>query len=458
MQISPARHAAFEVLQRVEHETAYASNLLASDRYANLERDDRSLLQELVLGVLRWQSQLDFLIERYAGRALSKLDSDVVLALRLGIYQLRFLSRVPAHAAINESVNIVRRRKLASAAPFVNAILRACQREQATSISELTGPIADPMLRLSIEVSHPTWLVERWVARYGEQTARALAEAGNSPPRTAFRFNARTASEDRTREWLATNGIGIRKSKLVPDAAVIDAGHLNPNAAPIRDGWIYLQDEASQLVARIAVDHRLQETPLRNALDICAAPGSKATLLSTLLPENAAVVAGDIHHHRLQTLVAIAGRLDANRVFPVRLDGTRPLPFNASSFELVLLDAPCSGLGTLQRHPEIKWKGGAGQIAELSGLQRELIERASDQVGPGGTLTYAVCSTEPEEGEEVVASFRRQHMEFRDITRERLVELGNDADDLLTSSHGARSFTHRHGTESFFFCVLWKRR
>lgn len=458
MEISPARQAAFEVLHRVENEAAYASNLLASDRYANLERDDRSLLQELVLGVLRWQVQLDFLVERFARRPLAKLDSDVVLALRLGIYQLRFLARIPAHAAINESVNIVRRRKLASAAPFVNAILRACQREQATPINELIHPIVDPMQRLSIEVSHPFWLVEKWVARYGEEATRALAEAANNPPRIAFRFNPRRANEDRTREWLADNGITIRKSQLVPDAAVIEAGNLSPISQPIRDGWIYLQDESSQLVARIAVDQRSRETPLRNALDICAAPGSKSTLLSTLLPENAAVVAGDIHHHRLQTLITIAGRLDAQRVFPVRLDATRPLPFNSSSFDLVLLDAPCSGLGTLQRHPEIKWKGGPERIAELSELQRKLIERASDQVAAGGTLTYAVCSTEPEEGEDIVAWFRRQHPEFRDVTRERLVELGNDADDLLTSSHGARSFTHRHGTESFFFCVLWKRK
>ena len=197
--VSPARAAAFEILRRVATEDAYASNLLASDRYKRLSREDHALTQELVLGVLRWQTQLDFLIEHYARRPLNKLDGEVVITLRLGLYQLRFLSRVPPHAAINESVNLAKERKKQSAASLVNAILRSAQRD---SRSDLSRTIKDPLERLSVETSHPAWLLKRWIARFGEAEARALALANNTPPRTAFRLNARRHSVEQTRIWM----------------------------------------------------------------------------------------------------------------------------------------------------------------------------------------------------------------------------------------------------------------
>ncbi len=462
-QITPARQAAFEVLLRIETESAYASNLLASDRYSHLQRDDRALLQELVLGVLRWQGQLDFLIELYSRRKLSSLDTAVVLALRLGIYQLRFLERIPAHAAINESVNLVRRRKLVSAAPFVNAVLRNAQRGLSKSVVELIPETTDAVQRLSVETSHPAWLLERWIARYGELEARALALSANETPRVALRFNAKQPAEEATRAWLALHGVTVRDSTIVPDAVVIESGHLAPDSEPVRKGWVYQQDESSQLVARLAVDSRLASSERASspisALDLCAAPGSKTTLIASLLPDRALVIAADLHDHRLRTMMTLARRLGIEHIRPIQLDATRPLPFaEPGRFDLVLLDAPCSGLGTLQRHPEIKWRSTLEKIVELAALQRELIDAAARQVRAGGLLTYSVCSTEPEEGEEIVAWLKTRNPQFRDVTRERLLELGNDATELLTSGNGARSFTHRTGTESFFFCVLWKRK
>src|SRR5262245_1345830 len=206
--VAPARVAAFDVLWRVATEDAFASDMLASPRYDLLSREDRALAQELILGVLRWQIQLDFLVERYARRALSKIDPEVIIALRLGLYQLKFLSRVPPHAAINESVNLVKQRGKKSAAPMVNAVLRAAQREAQSVIGfDLNRAIQDhfenPLERLSVETAHPTWLLERWIQRYGEEDAREMALAGDAAPRAAFRFNTRRASESRTREWLA---------------------------------------------------------------------------------------------------------------------------------------------------------------------------------------------------------------------------------------------------------------
>jgi 16S rRNA (cytosine967-C5)-methyltransferase len=464
--VAPARAAAFDVLWRVATEDAFASNLLASPRYDRLSREDHALAQELTLGVLRWQIQLDFLVERYAGRSLDRLDPEVVVALRLGLYQLKFLSRVPPHAAINESVNLVKHRGKKSAAPFVNALLRAAQREEDL---DLNRAIKDPLERLSVETAAPAWLLKRWVERFGEEEARKMALADNAAPRAAFRFNTRRAGESPTRQWLADHNVHIRDSGLAPGAAVIESGSLSPQSEPVRDGWIYLQDEASQLVAHLAA---IRSNPLRSRisnlgpqisnlrfLDLCAAPGGKATLLAFLLPASALVVAGDLRLHRLRTMKELSKRLGVDSIHLVQLDAAAPAPFDQrEGFDVVLLDAPCSGLGTLQRHPEIKLRMSEDRIRRLAELQKGMIANAARHLCVGGLLVYSVCSTEPEEGEEVVAWFRQNNPEFRDMTRERLVEIGLDPSPLLTPSFGARTFTRRHGSEGFFFCVLWKRR
>jgi 16S rRNA (cytosine967-C5)-methyltransferase len=456
--VAPARVAAFDVLWRVATEDAFASNLLASPRYDRLSREDHALAQELSLGVLRWQIQLDFFIERYARRALDRLDPEVVVALRLGLYQLKFLSRIPPHAAINESVNLVKQRGKKSAAPLVNAALRAAQREEGFDLNQA---IKMPLERLSVETAHPQWLLGRWVERFGEEEARAMAMADNAAPRAAFRFNTRRAGEFRTLQWLAEHNVAVRDSELAPGAAVVESGSLSPQSEPVREGWIYLQDEASQLVAHLAA---IQSNPLKSRisnlrfLDLCAAPGGKTTLLTSLLPTGALVVAGDLRLHRLRTMKELSERLGAGNIHLVQLDAAAPLPFDqVEGFDVVLLDAPCSGLGTLQRHPEIKLRMTEDRIERLAELQKRLIANAARQLCVGGLLVYSVCSTEPEEGEEVVAWFRQNNSEFRDLTRERLVEIGLDPSPLLTPSFGARTHTSRHGSESFFFCVLWKR-
>lgn len=459
IKVTPSRIAAFDVLWRVVSEDAFASNLLASSRYDHLSREDHALMQELSFGVLRWQIQLDFFIERYARRKIAKLDPEVVIALRLGLYQLKFLSRVPPHAAINESVNLVKQRGKKSAAPFANAVLRAAQREERFDFNQA---IKNPLERLSVEAASPQWLLKRWGKRFGEEEARSMALANNAAPRTAFRFNTRRASEQQIRDWLAANNIAIRDSELTPRAAIVESGFLPPQSEPVREGWIYLQDEASQLVAHLAAiqsnKFKTQNSNLKS-LDVCAAPGGKTTLLASLLPASAQIVAADLHLHRLRTMRELSQRLGVSDIHLVQLDAARDMPFDQEGeFDIVLLDAPCSGLGTLQRHPEIKLRMSEDRINQLAELQKRLIANAARQLCAGGLLVYSVCSTELEEGEEVVAWFRRNNPEFRDMTRERLVELGLDPAPLLTSSFGARTFTRRHGSESFFFCVLWKRR
>jgi 16S rRNA (cytosine967-C5)-methyltransferase len=230
----------------------------------------------------------------------------------------------------------------------------------------------------------------------------------------------------------------------------------------VREGWIYLQDESSQLVAHLA-------TPLPDILrfqilkprflDLCAAPGGKTTLIASLLPDDARLIAGDLRLHRLRAMKELCGRLGVENVYLVQLDAARDLPFGSrEEFDFALLDAPCSGLGTLQRHPEIKLRMTEDRVRRLAELQKQMIVNAARQLRVGGLLTYSVCSTEPEEGEEVIAWFRQNNPEFRDMTRERLVEIGLDPAPLLTPGFGARTFVRRTGAEGFFFCALWKRK
>jgi 16S rRNA (cytosine967-C5)-methyltransferase len=454
--VSPARQLAFEILRQVLEQGETVSPLLYGPATERLSPEDRHLAQELTLGVLRRQAWLDFLIERYARRPIAKLDPVALLALRLGLYQLKWLSRIPAHAAIHESVNLVHEARRKGAAPFVNAVLRAAQREE--EVPDEAWP-TDPLARLAIETSHPAWLLRRWIARWGLEETRALAERNNLPPRQVFRYNEARSPQSVTNAWLATHGITHTAGELVPQARVVVQGSLTPRAQPVAEGWIYLQEEGSQWVARLA-------TPILSAVppspyhvwDVCGAPGGKMALMASLLPEGSHRVLTDDNRSRLETTRGLLRRQGTPEIWMAQADLLRPAPFAEATFNQILVDAPCSGLGTLQKHPEIKWRMTPQIIVSLARRQEEMLTHAATALSSGGLLTYAVCSTEIEEGEEIIARFRARHPAFREITRERLVELGLDPEGLLTPQSGARTFPHRHQTEAFFVAVLWKRR
>ena len=331
-----------------------------------------------------------------------------------------------------------------------------CSAQGKLNLKKLSKRLKTRLEKLSITTSHPVWLLQKWAEKFGADEAKTLAAANNHAPRTAFRFNRKVQDEAITREWFAANNIQFRASEICPEAFVIEAGNVSANSEAIRSNWIYLQDEASQLVAHLTANSAIGIP--QSALDLCAAPGSKTSLMASLLPEEAIIVACDLHLHRLQTMRELAARANISNINLLQLDATKSLPFVAEKqFDVVLLDAPCSGLGTLQRHPEIKWRVTQEKIFELAALQKSLLENAAAQVSEGGILAYSVCSTEPEEGEEVVAEFCAAHAEFRDVTRERFTKLGVEASRFLTPTVGARTFTHKHGCESFFVCLLEKQ-
>ncbi len=351
--MSPARTLAFEILRAVEA-GGFASDLLAA-RATGLDARDAGLASEIVLGSLRFQAQLDFLIERYARRPASRLDGAVRIALRMGIYQLRYLDRIPPHAAVDESVELVKRSRVRSAAGLVNAVLRKITRE----------PVSWPSRE--IELSHPAWLLERWDAQYGREIADRIARANLLEPERYIRVPP-----------------GADLSGVAVEGTPIPGCYKLLGGDPDR---FRLQDIGSQSVVPL-----LSLAPGQTFLDVCAAPGNKT---AQALDSGVRAVACDVHPRRLAALRTLGIPLAV-------VDGTRPLPWR-TRFDRILVDAPCSGTGTLARNPEIKWRLTLRDIQELARLQVLLLKHAQDVLAPGGILVYSTCSLEREENEEVIA-------------------------------------------------------
>jgi 16S rRNA (cytosine967-C5)-methyltransferase len=387
---TPARQVAFRVLVEIERGRATLADLMASPEAEALAPRDRSLLHELVLGTLRLRGRLDHAIAAQLDRPLELVDRDVLTALRLGAHQILDL-RVPDRAAVSESVDLVREVN-PRAAGFANAVLRRLAREGSPPFPNATR---DSLGWLTTAGSLPRWLAERWLERLGARKAIARATALLSPPPTVFRLNPRVPG---ARERAATLG---PRALAVPGAWEATSGRAAELAS---EGAIYLQDEGSQLIAHLAAASG-------RVLDACAAPGGKTTLAADLASDGL-VVACEPAGRRLTTLRTLVVRWGCPNVRVVGADALHP-PFARASFDSVLLDAPCSGLGTLARHPDIRWRATAADLLRHAGRQAELLASVALLVKPGGRLVYATCSSEPEENEDIVSAFLARNERFR---------------------------------------------
>ena len=423
-EVSPARLAAFNILQQVEA-GAFSSILLAAEE-PKLQPSDRALCHELVLGVLRWQLLLDRVVEHFSKRRIESLDSAVRIALRLGLYQLRFLTRIPASAAVNESVSLVRAARLSSAAAFVNAVLRRATRE---AEYDPAAEVSDPLEKIGVQTSHPVWLIERWAKAFGIEEAGAFARANNVVPPTAFRVVRTRANQEEVLAKLNAAGATLEPSEVAADAWRV-SGATSVQRELTAAGHIYLQDEASQLVPQL-----LKVESGERVLDLCAAPGGKTTLMADRARDEAMIVAADRSATRMETVIATSGLQELKSIEPVLLDAAEQLPFKPGSFDKVLVDAPCSGTGTLRRNPEIRWRLSTADIDAFAEKQKRILSRAADAVKPGGRLVYSTCSVEREENEDVIAEFLAR-------------------DDRFRVGDSLRTWPHRQGSDGFFMAVL----
>jgi 16S rRNA (cytosine967-C5)-methyltransferase len=451
--ISPARKIAYEVLRRVEAEGAYASDVLHSELGARVKAEDAGLATELVMGVLRWRRLLDFLLERQLKKPVARLDLPVALALRIGLYQLRFLERIPPRAAVNESVELVKSARKTSAATLVNAVLRRAADEARVPAAKF-APQATPLAeRLGILHSHPTWMVERWLKRLGEAPTVALLEANNQAPRLSCALHDGTRREEIFAS-LKNAGLHIEPGNILQSAFAVSGGSPTRTES-FRTGGISVQDEASQTVPLL-----LDTQSGDRVLDLCAAPGGKTPPLVRAAGANGIVVAADRHAHRLRAMREQFKRLALTQVRLIELDAASGLPFGVL-FNRILVDAPCSGTGTLARHPEIRWRLNPEQLVEFHALQTSLLRSALQQLAPGGRLVYSTCSMEPEENERVVEGALSTTSGFRrDTTNEAARSLkdklvpGRAPETLFDHDGYFRTTPSALATDGFFAAII----
>jgi 16S rRNA (cytosine967-C5)-methyltransferase len=448
--IAPARTAALQALEAVATGSADLPSALEAARAALSDERDRALATEIASGTLRWQRRLDHLIAHVAGRTTADIDARVLTVLRLSAYQLLHLDRVPVAAVVDDAVDLARAANRARAAGFVNAVLRGLVRQR----RRLPLPPRPPdssdrqaaLAYLGVSLSHPDWLVERWLDRYGLDDTERWLTFNNQRPGLTLRVNRRRATREALADRLAAEGVETAPTPWAPHGLTVRAGATNPG---VSRGLAIVQDEASQLVSLT-----LDAQPGERVLDLCAAPGGKATALWSDLGDTGTLVACDVRPRRVRLLRDTLRESGATGVLLCRIATVGHLPFRAV-FDRVLVDAPCSGLGTLRRDPDIKWRRTAADLDRLARDQRELLARAAQVVKPGGRLVNATCSSEPEENDEVVHAFLTAHPEF---VRLDLREAGPRVlNGVIDAGGGLRTLPFAHGLEAFFAAALEKR-
>src|SRR6185369_8091481 len=432
---SAARDVAARVLERVETDASFADSTLDAELTSRrLEPRDAALATELVYGALRWQGYLDWILAPHSRRRLPSLDPRVRVLLRMTAYQIAFLERVPAFAAVNDAVTLAPRSPGVSA--FVNAVLRSFARRGAREREP--APPRNPIDALAARCSFPAWIVERWVVRYGRDEAESLMRALNERPPLTLRANRLRITRDELGRRLADeDGLDSRPTRLAPEGLVVGPGGAPGEWRAFVDGGFAVQDEASMLIARL-----LAPEPGATVADVCAAPGTKTTHLAELMDNRGRILAFDREPTRLARVGEAAARLGISIIdaregpveslakdFPAACDG-------------VLVDAPCSNLGVLRRNPEVKWRRQPSDIALASQRQREILGSAAAMVRPGGRLVYATCSLEPEENDDVARAFLAAKPEFR-------LDPPDDFPLPLDAAGWLRCLPHRHGTDGF---------
>ena len=475
--IAPARVAAYETLRAVNSRAADLPAALARARSALRDERDRALAGEIATGTLRWQAAFDWVITVFAQRPLARLDPEVVDVLRLTLFQLLHLDRVPASAAVNDAVQLTRKIGKSSSSSFVNAILRRASRERARLPlpERKVGDPASELDYLEKTMAHPRWLVERWRNRYGFEATEAWCRFNNAPAALTLRANRLRVTRNALAETLRAAGVETTPTRFAPDGLVVRSG--NPLGSDLEfpdlggasdrdsrsdpqesgsdlespktsggatgnsrsDPGFVVQDEASQLVAVLA-----GATAGERVLDACAAPGGKTTAMAADMEDRGLLIASDVRPRRVRLLADAVRRSGAHCVRVIQANAAQALPF-ADVFDLVLIDAPCSGLGTLRRDPDIKWRRSPDEFPALSSLQLRILTGAAAVVRTGGRILYSTCSSEFEENDEVVERFLAVHPGFRKAALQ-----SPWAPELVGPDGYFRTLPFRDGLDAFY--------
>ncbi|MDE0635124.1 MAG: 16S rRNA (cytosine(967)-C(5))-methyltransferase RsmB [Candidatus Poribacteria bacterium] len=423
-------------------------------KQSTLNGRERRLANALVYGVVRWQQQLDWVLEHFINPRF-RLDVKHRAILRLGAFQLLHLDGIPPHAAIFETVQLVKNRK--KTAGFINAVLRSVQRKG----TELTYPALEthPIEHIAYTLSYPKWLVKRWLNARGLSWTLGFCKASNQVAPLTFRANSLLTNRDKLCQSLKANGLSVKPSKIAPDGIVVENPSITADdkVSGSKDEIslidlmnrpdVYVQDESAMLVPSLL----MPESP-KLVVDLCAAPGGKTTHIACLMENSGKIIAADISEKKLAVLAENCKRIDVQNVESRTVDATKSDLSFISTADAVLVDAPCSGFGTLRRHPDIRWNKTSDQLRSLSDLQNRLLENAAPHIKPGGVLVYSTCTIEPTENEEIISRFLKN---FPMFTLEQASEFLPDIPQSgITSKGFLQTFPHEHGVDGTFAARL----
>jgi 16S rRNA (cytosine967-C5)-methyltransferase len=437
-----------DILVKVETRKAYADVLLDQTLKAkSLSSPDRALLTELTYGTLRWRGRLDAHLAPLLRRPLEKTDPFLKNLLRLSLYQFIFLDRIPDYAAVNEAVELTKSRAGGKAGGFVNGVLRNFLREA----KQVAKPDLkeSPINAVAEYWSHPDWLVEKWLRYFSTTETEALLQANNQEAPLVLRTNLRHGTREGLLELFQSRNIQASPAPWSPQGITVQSKGLVENLPGFHEGNFQVQGEASQLVAYL-----LDPQPGERVLDACAAPGGKTTQIAELMDDRGVVVATDISAKGLKRLQENAIRLRLESIRAFQADLSKPLSRSLSQpFDRILIDAPCSGFGTLRSHPEIKWNRGEADIKRLSELQEKILVNAASNLKPGGVLVYSTCTLIDDENERVVKTFLQQQKEF--VLDGATAYLPQPARSLVRDNY-FMALPHKHNTDGFFAARMRK--
>ena len=445
--IGSAREIALDVLVKVEQQGAYSNLLLNSSlQKSALSREDTGLVTELVYGTISRMNTLDYVLTEFVSKGIAKLQPWVRNLLRLSLYQLMYLDRIPSHAAVNEAVNIAKKRGHQGISGMVNGVLRSVLR--AGDLPVIPKDLSQEE-RISLQYSHPLWLVRRWITEYGVDTAESICAANNEPPAVSVRVNTTMISREALLNEMIEQGLQASASEVSPFGIVVKGGGNLALSSWYRDGYLSVQDESSMLVAEAVAPE-----PGMRVLDCCAAPGGKTAHMGELMKDEGYIYANDLHSHKAKLIADQAQRLGLECVVTGSADALElEHTLQHDSFDRILLDAPCSGLGVIRRKPDLKWRKQPEDVISVASLQVELLQSVSKLLKPGGVLVYSTCTTEQTENGDVVAAFLKQNPDFKSVTFssplwERL------EGTALGRGEGIQLLPHHYGSDGFYISRL----
>lgn len=436
------RQLVIKLLDRLDQTNAYADLLFENEiRRASWSDSDKALIQEIFFGVIRWRSRLDWMVKQFYRGNFDKAPRFMRYILESACYQLSFMDRIPAYAAIHEAVDLAKMKGGNFWASKTNAILRTLARGQQKV--QYPDGATEPILSLAVRFSHPAWMVQRWLERWGVADTRALCEANNNNPALSIRVNRLKTSPDEVINLLVNNGIAASRSNYIENFLVAERLPDLSCFEPFQQGWFSVQDVSAGLACQL-----LAPEPGDRIIDLCAAPGGKTTFLAELTGDRATIIAIDVNASRLNLIRQNVERLKLASVRLIQADGAQ---FRCQPVDKIMVDAPCSGLGVLAKRVDLRWKRTLAQIKELAELQLRLLENAARLVKPGGVLVYCTCTIEPEENEQIIEKFLSETTDFHIEPASKYV-----APEVTTSEGYIYTFPHRHGIDGSFAVRLVK--